>query len=156
MRQMRNMGDESERTTVVDTKKLLETLRANRDAHVQEYKEAVEGYLDEARKRLEGEFEKAKGELQKAFHRTQRELETFDPTKATDTIVFCKGISFTLTAPRSYVDAYDQAIQMMEWETRERVELNATEFRCFVMNKWDWMEDFKMSTMAYVGKVDMR
>ena len=151
MRQMRDMSG-TERSTVVNTTKLLETLRANREAHVQEYKEAVAGYLVEARQRLEGEFEKAKGELQKAFRRTQQELETFDPEKATDTIVFCKGIAFTLTAPRDYTEAYDQAIEMMEWETRETVELNATEFRCFVMNKWDWMEDFKMSTMNYVGK----
>jgi len=152
MRNMRNMGDESERTTMVKTAELLETLKKNREEHVKEYEEAVAGYLEEARKRLEGEFEKAKGELQKAYQRTQRELETFDPTKAQDTIVFCKGISFTLTAPRNFVDAYDQAIQMMEWETREEVELNTTEFRCFIMNKWDWMQEFKAVSEMYLAK----
>lgn len=152
MRNIRDMGSDNERTTVVQTSRLLETLKANRAAHVKEYKEAVEGYLDEARGRLEEEFVNAQRQLEKAFERTKHELEMFDPTKASDTIIFCKGISFTLTAPRNYVDAYDQAIQMMEWETREQVELNATEFRCFVMNKWDWMEEFKMSTTNYLNK----
>lgn len=150
MRNMRDMGSDSERTTVVDTAKLLETLKSNRDAHLQEYKEAVSGYLEEARGRLEEEFANAQHQLERAFDRTKSELQQFDPTKASDTIVFCKGISFALTAPRSYVDAYDQAIQMMEWETRKEVELNATEFRCFVMNKWDWMDEFKKSTINYL------
>jgi hypothetical protein len=152
MRQMREMREGTERTTVVKTAQLLETLKKNRADHLREYEKAVSGYLSEARRRLEGEFEKAQVELQKAFRRTQQELEIFDPKKTTDTIVFCRGISFTLTAPRNFVDAYDQAIQMMEWETREEVELSVTEFRCFVMNKWDWMEDFKMSTIDYLGK----
>jgi hypothetical protein len=148
MRDMRNMGSE-ERKTTVETAKLLVTLKENRKQHLEEYNEAVEGYLETAREKLDEEFKKAKGKLQNAFDRTTEELDRFDPSTASDTIVFCEGISFKLVSPRNYVDAYDQAIQMMEWETRKEVELNTTEFRCFVMNKWDWMEEFKMSTSLY-------
>ena len=149
MRDLRNMASSEERTTVVTTSKLLETLRTNRASHLEEYKLAVEGYLVEARARLETQHELAKQELQKAYDRAQDELKRYDPAKASDTIVFCKAISFTLVAPRNYVDAYDQSIEMLEWETRETVELNTTEFRCFVMNKWDWMEEFKNVSMRY-------
>ncbi len=150
MRAIREMSGDSERVTVVSTSKLLNTLKANRDAHVKEYKAAVEGYLEEAFIRLEKKYVEAQHELRKAFERTKHELESFDPSKASDTVVFSRGISFNLVAPRNYVDAYDQAIQMMEWETRGEVELNSTEFRCFVMNKWDWMEEFKQSTVSYI------
>ena len=149
MRDIRDMGSSNERTTVVETKKLLTQLRENRDTHLKEYEEAVEGYLEAARVKLGEQYEKAKKDLRVAFDRTTEELRRFDPAKAQDTIVFCRAIQFTLIAPRSYVDAYDQAIEMMEWETRDKVELNTTEFRCFVMNKWDWMEEFKSVSEMY-------
>ena len=149
MRDIRNMASSTERTTVVKTSDLLEKLRKNRDNHVAEYEEAVEGYLDAAREKLAEQHEKAKKEVEKAFQRTSEELSRFDPSKAEDTIVFCRAITFALTAPRSFVDAYEQAIEMMEWETRETVELNTTEFRCFIMNKWDWMEEFKSVSEMY-------
>lgn len=148
MREIRN----TERTTVVNTSSLLKTLKDNRASHLSEYQDAVEGYLEEASKRLDDEYKKGQAELNKAFKRTQEELKVFDPEKAQDTIVFCRSIQFNLMAPRNFVDAYDQAIQMMEWETRTEVELTTTEFRCFIMNKWDWMESFKVSTESYLNK----
>lgn len=149
MRDIRNMSSNSERTTLVDTSELLTTLKQNRENHIKEYEEAVEGYLDAAREKIAEQYKNAKAEVEKAFLRTKEELERFDPEKTQDTIVFCRSIQFTLTAPRNFVDAYDQAIQMMTWETREKVELNTTEFRCFIMNKWDWMEEFKSISQIY-------
>lgn len=148
MRELKNMGGE-ERTTVVDRAKLLARLKDNRDAHVAEYEAAVEGYLSLAREKIKEQYAAALAELDKARVRAEQELEVFDPAKAQDSIVFCRGISFNLTAPRCYQDAYDQAIEMLEWDTREVVELNATEFRCFVMNKWDWMQSFKAVSETY-------
>lgn len=149
MRDIRDMGSSNERTTVVKTDRLLKQLRKNRESHLEEYGVAVEGYLEAGRVKLGEQHEKAKKDLQVAFDRTTEELKRFDPTKAKDTIVFCRAIQFTLTAPRSYVDAYDQSIEMMEWETRQEVELTTTEFRCFIMNKWDWMEEFKSVSEMY-------
>lgn len=151
MRNMRNMTS-TERTTLVDTKTLIEKLKINRANHIKEYNEAVEGYLETAREKLNEQYEKAKQEVEKAFSRTREEIVRFDPEKAEDTIVFCRAIQFSLTAPRNFIDAYDQAIEMMEWETREKVELNSTEFRCFIMNKWDWMEEFQSVSAMYNKK----
>jgi hypothetical protein len=142
------MGTE-ERKIVVNTKELLETLKKNREQHLAEYNEAVEGYLSAANSKLQSQYKKAQHELEKAFNRTKQELKSYDPTNATDTIIFCRGIQFDLVAPRNYAEVYDQSIQMMEWETREAIELNSTEFRCFVMNKWDWMESFKNVSVMY-------
>lgn len=149
MREIRNMASNTERTTVVKTHELLKTLKKNRENHVNEYKEAVDGYLEAAREKITEQYNKAKAEVEKAFQRTIEELSRFNPEKAQDTIVFCRQIQFELVAPRNFVDAYDQAIEMMQWETRETVELNTTEFRCFIMNKWDWMEEFKFVSERY-------
>ena len=139
----------SERETSVHTADLLETLRANRDQHVMEYKQAVEGYLEKAKSLLSEEFGRAKVKLNESYTRAKSELELFDPEKAEDTIVFCRSIQFTLKAPRDHSDAYDQAIKMMNWESRETVMLTTTEFRCFVMNNWDWTDEFQAISGMY-------
>lgn len=152
MRAVKNaMQDDTGRTTRVLTLDLIKKLKLNRTQHLQEYNESVEGYLEIAKTKIVDKFQEAKKKLKDAYENALSELEKFDPSKASDTIVFCRGITFDLVAPRCYVDAYDQAIEMLEWETREEVELNSTEFRCFVMNKWDWMESFKSVSAIYNG-----
>lgn len=148
MRQMQNTSG-VERTTRVKTAHLLDTLRKNRAKHIKNYQLAVEGYIDEAREKLMVQFKKAEEEIQKAFKRAAAELENFDPAKASDTFIFCRGLGFDLVAPRNYEEAYDQAIEMLTWETRDEIELSAAEFRCFVMDKWDWLEQFERSTSHY-------
>lgn len=144
------MLQESDRTTTVNRLDLLKKLKNNREDHLKEYNEALEGYLEEAKVKIEQQKEKALQEVEKAYNRVNHELDNFDPEKAQDTIVFCNSISFHLVAPKNFVEAYDQAIEMMEWETNDTVELSTTEFRSFIMNKWDWMESFKMSSARYL------
>lgn len=149
MRDLVKMSSADERVIMVKRFDLLARLKENRELHLAEYNNAVAGYLEEAKSRLEEQYKKARVGIRFALSRATAELERYDPTEAKDTIVFCKAISFTLTAPRHHVDAYDQAIAMMEWDTRDEVELNATEFRSFVMNKWDWMDEFLAVTSSY-------
>lgn len=141
----------SERTSLVNVPDLLATIRENREKHIQEYKEAVEGYVFEARKTLVSQHEKALKKIATAYDLASRSLDKYDPEKADDTIVLCNSISFNLVAPRCYVDAYDQAIEMLEWDQRDQIELTAKEFRCFVMDRWDWMDDFRNVAISYTS-----
>lgn len=141
---------DNNRTITVDRLNLLATLTKNKEAHVKEYEAALRGYLEEAKTKIAEQKQKALKEVEYAAQRALNELNMFDPTKAQDTIVFCKGISFQLIAPKNYSAEYDQAIQMMSWETKDEVELSTSEFRSFIMDKWDWVEDFKISSARYI------
>lgn len=140
------------RNITVNRNDLLTTLRTNREAHIKKYKEALDGYLEEAKTKIAEQKENALREVERASKRILNELSMFNPNKAQDTIVFCRGISFELVAPKNYSEAYDQAIEMMTWETKDEVELSTTEFRSFVMDKWDWLEDFEISSARYLKK----
>lgn len=148
---MRQMSS-TNRTTVVDKKMLIDRLEANLDAHLKEYQEAVDGYKQEAKVKLQCGMEKAQEKIRRAYERTLLEIENFDPEQMSDVLVFCEAIRFDLVAPKNYADAYEQAIEMLKWEQRQEVELTAQEFRCFIMNKWDWMEDFVSSSARYFKK----
>jgi hypothetical protein len=142
----------SERKVVVKKTRLLNALRKNLEKHINDYLEAVAGYKEEAKVKLEAEKEKAIEKLSRAYTKTLGEIDNFDPEKSTDVIVFCDSIRFDLVAPKNFSDAYQQAIEMLEWEERDEVELTTYEFRCFVMDKWDWMEDFIKSNSRYLLK----
>ena len=147
--EMRGMS--SDRKVVVNKTTLLNKLRENLARHLEDYNDAVEGYKEEAYTKLQAAKEKAQEKLEKAYSRTVNEIENFDPETASDVIVFCESIRFDLVAPKEFSDAYEQAIQMLEWEEREEVELSTYEFRCFVMDKWDWQQEFATSNARYLA-----
>ena len=154
---MRQMN--SDRKVIVNRERLLKMLRANLANHlddytdaVDDYTDAVEGYKEEAVAKLQVGMEKAKEKITKAYYRTLSEIENFDPSQASDVIVFCEAVRCDLVAPKNFSDAYEQAIEMLEWEERDEVELSSYEFRCFVMDKWDWQDEFVASNARYFKK----
>ena len=149
MQAMANMSG-SERETLVDRIELLRVLKENREKHRQQHEAAVSGYVDSARSTLEKEHAKALKEVEDAFEKASERLKEFDPEKTDDNFVICRPISFRMPVPRSHDDAYEQAIQMINWDTREAVTLTATEFRSFVMNIWDWTEEFAVTSSRYL------
>lgn len=142
----------SDRKTVVNKELLLSKLRDNFVKHMSDYNEAVAGYKEEALTKLDVGLEKAKKNIQSAFDRAVLEIQDFDPEGARDYISFCEAITFNLVAPKKFSDAYEQAISMLEWEERKEIELSSYEFRCFVMDKWDWQEEFTTSNIRYLKK----
>jgi len=103
---------------------LLDTLRTNLKLHVDDYTEAVIGYQKAALAAIDNK----RGELE------------------TDALTV---LHFDLTPPRTYEKAYKQVIRMLEMETRDEIELNSSQFGCFVMDDWEWKEEFSVSNTRY-------
>jgi hypothetical protein len=111
-------------TTTVEKKKRLETLQANLERHRKIVQEARDGYIKKAREALE------------------RRLEQLRTGKLV-------SLAFALTPPADYSEVYRNSIEMLQWNTQERVELEADEFRQLVRDEWDWTEHFLHSNRTY-------
>lgn len=111
-------------TTTVDRKKLLETLKSNLERHTAIVQEAKNGYIEKAKKALE------------------KKLNQLKENKIV-------SLTFTLYPPTDYSEIYKSAIQMLEWNSSESVELHAGEFRQLVQDEWDWTDSFLASSMQY-------
>ena len=119
---MNRMGIEM--TVTVERKKLLEKLRENQERHSKIVKEAFEGY----------KF--------KAVEALRSKLDEF----ASGKMVF---LQFNLAPPQDQTAAYDTAIKMLEWSKDDEIELEAGEFRRYVMDEWDWRDSFLVTNAFY-------
>jgi|1185.fasta_scaffold214594_2 hypothetical protein len=52
--------------------------------------------------------------------------------------------------PRSYAAEYEQAIEELRWHTGETIELSSRDFARFVLDKWEWAQQFAASNMVYL------
>ena len=103
---------------------VLDTLRKNREEHQVMVKEARAGYLEKARAALGAKLDElASGKI--------------------------SALSFGLEMPVDCTAQYDTAILMLELEQGDCVELDSTLVKCFVENKWDWLEYFVHSNIGY-------
>jgi hypothetical protein len=108
---------------------LLRTLRDNRDEHQEIFEKAQVVY----RQRMIEELDRA---LQEA--KEGRKIRR----------------AFTLPVPEDHTGDFDTAIQMLEWETDDRVELTQREFRRYVQNQWEWEASFVANTQSYSQMLD--
>ena len=145
------LHDQKNRMVEVNRIQLLATLVANKEKHIKDFHEAVEGYKESAMQKLKDGHETAKQNIEKNLARGIATIESFDSTKVKDApnyIVFTDQIIVKLPVPQNYSDEYDAAIAVAEWDVRETLELTNAEFQCFVRDIWGWSEDFtKVSTM---------
>lgn len=117
---------------------LLAVLKENRSRHIKDFKVACEGYREAALKRIDKIF----GEVRDQVARL----------KKGETVAVI-GLHFNLAVPVSHERAYNQTIKMMEMEVEDNVVLTASQFACFVMDDWDWTQEFRNSTSPYFGGV---
>lgn len=102
---------------------LIDTLKANRQQHVEDYEEAVKGYKEAALKRAQEIYD----EVREKIGRLKE-----------GQMITGISLSFNLPTPENHSGAYDQIIRMMEMEVRDEIDLTASQFGCFVMDDWDW------------------
>jgi len=50
-----------------------------------------------------------------------------------------------LIVPKNHEEDYHTAIKMIKMSCRDEIELTDREFKQYILNKWDWMETFKMA-----------
>jgi hypothetical protein len=111
-------------TTTVEKAQLLAVLKTNLETHRKIVQEAREGYLARAKAQLEKRLEQLRnGEV--------------------------VSLRFDLAVPADYTDVYENSIAMLEWNTDDRITLEADEFRQLVRDEWDWSDDFYTSNSGY-------
>ena len=105
---------------------LLGVLHKNLELHQKVYKEAAELFHGNYTAELKKMAEKALKENKFQMH-------------------------VSLNEPANHEDDYNTAIQMIEADCREEIELEFEEFAQFYLNKWGWMASFRMCYMSNVG-----
>lgn len=61
------------------------------------------------------------------------------------------NIAINLPMPTNYTEQYDIAIAQFEWERDEWVVLDPMDFNRFVLNKWEWAQQFAGTSLAYAN-----
>jgi len=112
------------RKVVIEKQRLLDTVVANREKHAVEYEEARSVYLDKA---------------QALFEKKAAEAGRGEPV----------GPQIDLEEPVEFLEEYDQAIQMIEMDEREEIELTEEEFQKLVRDEWTWSRQFQRRTSSY-------
>lgn len=149
------LRDQKERTVNVDRLKLIETLISNKKKHIDEYNEAVAGYRETLLTSLDAAFDKAKNNVVSSYERLKvkfNDLSNEELLTQPNTITLSDAQYLSMQVPHSYAKEYDAAIDMAKWDTREVLELTASEFTCFVRDEWDWKESFAAVNSRYLKK----
>ena len=119
------------RPILIEKRRLVETLTANRAKHLAAYLEAADGYRTEAIAFYEQALRDA-------------------PTAAVQAIP--RGLPPSMVMPVSYVADYDRALRMLDFAIDNQIELDEDAFRNLVMDEWQWTERFAASNSLYHGK----
>lgn len=113
-------------TVRIEVSKLLHHLKKNREAHLTEYAESMDGYRDAVIKALSDALKKA---------RKEEDVEH----------------TIRVVRPTNYTDSYDEAISMLEWTTDKEVELDRGQFKQYVQDEWVWKQSFAATSAIYKG-----
>lgn len=103
---------------------LLLALQENRDEHREEFAKAQTRYRERVIEALDTNLASAKA---------GRKIITY----------------IRLPVPEDHTEDYDAAIEALEWEVADEVELDQREFNTLVRNQWSWAEAFASNTQAY-------
>lgn len=113
------------RKVVVDKEDLLETVRENRERHEEIYEEACEKYCEDAARLFREKVEACQS----------------------GTVVSPK---IDLSKPEEYLDDYDQAIEMLEMDERDQIDLTEDEYQKLVKDEWGWSRRFQRHTSSKI------
>jgi hypothetical protein len=118
----------------MDKVKLLAIVTKNREIHIKEYNESVDGYKKEAIDKIESEMKNL--------------TDKVSSLKAGE-FIKVMGISFNLPAPQSFQDEYDQTISMLQDSVDDNIILQRHEYNQYVLDKWEWTANFKHLNTRY-------
>lgn len=107
---------------------LLEVLNTNRSKHRSIFEDALIGYRKEAIRLLDDALENAR-----------------NGNKIT--------VRFALTEPMDQTKDYDLAIGMLEMSVDEEIELSPEDYRRYVMDDWEWTDQWTFANSAYTSAV---
>lgn len=106
---------------------LLAKIRANRQEHREIFEEALEGYKAEALRNLEDHIDRLKrGKLRHVY--------------------------IAMPVPQDHTSDYDRVIAMLEMDVSDEVELSEGEFARYVLDDWQWQDQFLTTASNYSRK----
>lgn len=146
------LGHQMTRMVRVNRETLLETLKKNREKHLTEFNEAMAGYRRLALDKVLTAFSGLSSRIESRRAEIVEKVSTFTAETASnfsDYLVILEQVAINLKVPVSYVDAYDAAIDMAAFDTRDELELSGAEFQCFCRDVWDWTHEFANTTTMY-------
>jgi hypothetical protein len=111
----------------VDKADLIAKIQANRDEHRSMFIKAQERYREAMIAELDRALEEA---------REGKKIRR----------------SFSLPVPEDHTDEFNTAIEMLEWDQRDSVELDHRDFARFVQNRWEWQASFAANTQSYLAE----
>lgn len=113
----------------VEKSTLRETLVANRDTHVKDFEIAWEAYHKSVITKAEKILAKAK---------------SADVGDSVD-------IYSELDAPRNHSSDYNRAIEMIDFDINDAVELSEADFKTLIQDNWQWKTKFSHDNTFYTG-----
>lgn len=146
------LGHQMTRIVRVNRLQLVATLEGNRKRHLQAFDEAMAGYKEAALAKVREAFVGLDARLRKREAEIIDRIGTFSAETAdtfNDYFIVLEQIAVNLKKPVSYVDAYDAAVDMAKFDTRDELELSGAEFQCFVRDVWDWTHEFAAVNSTY-------
>lgn len=114
-----------------DVAELIAIIRKNRDKHAVAYKEAVQEYKIALEAKLRAKVEEVCASL------------TLEGTVPSGNV--------TLQAPRSFLEEYDQYLDMLGMTQDKTIALPMSMFNQLVRDKWQWKSDFDMLKLSYTS-----
>lgn len=117
-------------TVKLKKSELLAHLRTNREKHRSIFLKAQDKYRELAIKELDAMLAEAK-----AGKKIRRAVN--------------------LVSPEDHTRDYDRVIKMVKMSVEDVIEVNEMEFSCYVMNRWDWQNQFVGSISGYASAADL-
>lgn len=110
-------------TIKVDKQKLRNTMIENRKKHIEEHKKSHKKWLKAVQKEL------------------AKRLADAQEGKV--------DLVFQMPEPKSYAAQYDTALEKLDWELMDEVELDEAEFEQYVQDQWRWKAGFVQTASLY-------
>lgn len=111
----------------ISKEKLLSKIKENRNSHQKQHEDALEGWQEKVIVGLEDFLNKAKSGIEFYTH-------------------------LDLPEPESYTQDYDDIIAQIEWNEEKVIELDLNDFKKFILDDWNWKNDF-LGTNAFYSKL---
>lgn len=142
------------RSVKAKTSELLGTIRANLEKHRAEYAEAFEGYKLEAQEALKV----YQAQVQEAVNTVSKRVQESEQPRDKP-VMLLDGLRSvplpTLRVPEDHSKDYEVVIRMLEFETQPTIDIDADQFECYVMDRWEWKDDFAVSHERYSKSLKM-
>lgn len=128
---------------------LLEAIIENKKTHDEIFASALDGYYVSVRKELENKL-RLIPLVQEEF---QAALESVNPESGKPVQLEIKNqyalFNLNVPFPVSHEDDYKRAIKMVQLSASHIFKLTASEFAQYVMNEWNWKQQFLATNAQY-------